>query len=65
MHRIQAMQPTATRSAYREKNRSLDGVLNEVSIHSKVVGTECRAMMMNSHKRFAELADGLNPLGAL
>jgi hypothetical protein len=65
MHRIQAMQPTATRSAYREKNWSLDGVLNEVSLHSKVTRTEWRAMMMNSHKRFAELADGLNPLGAL
>ena len=59
------MKPTATRSVYREKNRSLDGVLNEVSIHSKVARMEWCAMMMNSHKRFAELADGLNPLGAL
>jgi periodic tryptophan protein 2 len=46
-------------------NRSLDGVLDEVSLYSKVARREWCAMMMNSHKRFAELADGLTPLGAL
>ena len=59
------MKQTTTRSVYREKNRSLDGVLDEVSLYSKVAKREWRAMMMNSHKRFAELADGLTPLGAL
>jgi len=64
MNRIQAKKQTAPWSVYREKNWSLDRVLNEVSLHSRMA-RECRAMMMNSHKRFAELADGLNPLGAL